>query len=248
VTRAEGLLQDKTAVITGGAGGLGQAIAARFSSEGARVVVSDLDLDRAEEVADKLPGEAFAVQADASSETDLRRLVDDVVDRWSSVDVFVNNAGITRDATLKNLNLEDWDAVHNVHLRGAFIATKLVAEQMRTQQGGVIINMSSLSGKVGNFGQANYSAAKAGLVALTKVTAKELAKYGVRANALQPGLISTPMTADLPERALQSKLAEIPMGRPGTADEVAKVALFLASDLSSYMTGAVLEVGGGRYM
>jgi 3-oxoacyl-[acyl-carrier protein] reductase len=146
------------------------------------------------------------------------------------------------------MTLDQWDLVQSVHLRGAFITTKAVAEVMRTQERGAIVNVSSLSGKVGNFGQANYSTAKAGLVGLTKVTAKEYARFGVRANAVQPGLIRTPMTEALTKEVWDRKLAEIPMGRAGEPDEVATVALFLASDLSSYMTGAVLEIGGGRYM
>jgi 3-oxoacyl-[acyl-carrier protein] reductase len=175
-------------------------------------------------------------------------LVGTTVRETGSVDVLVNNAGITRDASIRKMTLDQWDLVQSVHLRGAFITTKAVAEVMRTQERGAIVNVSSLSGKVGNFGQANYSTAKAGLVGLTKVTAKEYARFGVRANAVQPGLIRTPMTEALTKEVWDRKLAEIPMGRAGEPDEVATVALFLASDLSSYMTGAVLEIGGGRYM
>ena len=146
------------------------------------------------------------------------------------------------------MTLDDWDAVQNVHLRAAFIAIKAVSEPMRFQGAGSIVNLSSISGKVGNFGQANYSSAKAGMVGLTKVAAKELAKHGVRVNAIQPGLIRTAMTEELTQQVWDSKLAEIPMARAGEPDEVAKAGLFLASDLSSYLTGIVLEVTGGRYM
>jgi 3-oxoacyl-[acyl-carrier protein] reductase len=243
-----GLLDGRTAVITGGAGGLGQAMARRFADEGARVAVVDLNADTAAEFAATLPRDAFAVRADVTSPEDVAALTERVIAETGSIDVFVNNAGITRDASIRKMSLEQWDAVHNVHLRGAFIAIKAVAEPMRAQGGGAIVNISSISGKVGNFGQANYSSAKAGLVGLTKVAAKELAKYGVRVNAIQPGLIRTAMTEVLAPEIWKQKLAEIPMGRAGEPDEVAKAALFLASDQSSYMTGTVLEVTGGRYM
>lgn len=242
------LLAERTAIITGGAGGLGRAMAVRFAREGARVVIADLDLAAAEELAAELPGDALAVQTDITEPDDVERLVGTTVRETGSVDVLVNNAGITRDASIRKMTLDQWDLVQSVHLRGAFIVTKAVAEVMRTQERGAIVNVSSLSGKVGNFGQANYSTAKAGLVGLTKVTAKEYARFGVRANAVQPGLIRTPMTEALTKEVWDRKLAEIPMGRAGEPDEVATVALFLASDLSSYMTGAVLEIGGGRYM
>jgi len=245
---AAGLLADRTAIVTGGAGGLGRAMAHRFAAEGARLVIADLNLEAAEALAAELPHDAFALRTDVTDPDEVQRLISTTVRETGSVDVLVNNAGVTRDASLRNMTLEDWDLVQNVHLRAAFIATKATAEVMREQRRGTIVNISSLSGKVGNFGQANYSTAKAGLVGLTKVTAKELAKYGVRANAVQPGMIRTPMTEALSQDVWDKKLAEVPMGRVGEPDEVAKVALFLASDLSSYMTGAVLEVGGGRYM
>ncbi len=245
---SEPLLAGRTAVITGGAGGLGRAMAERFASEGARVVVADLDLAAAEALAAGLPGGALAVRADITVPEDVERMVATAVETTGSLDVLINNAGITRDASIRKMTLDEWDLVQSVHLRGAFIATKAAAEVMREQQGGAIVNISSLSGKVGNFGQANYSTAKAGLIGLTKVTAKEYARFGVRANAVQPGLIRTAMTEALAPDIWAKKLAEIPMGRAGEPDEVAKVALFLASDLSSYMTGAVLEIGGGRYM
>ena len=242
------LLSGRTALITGGAGGLGRAMARRFAEEGARVVVADLDLPAAEALAAELPHQAIAIQADVTDPAAVERTVATAVAETGSLDVLVNNAGITRDASIRKMTLADWDLVQAVHLRGAFVATKAAAEVMREQRRGAIVNISSLSGKVGNFGQANYSAAKAGLVALTKVTAKEYARYGVRANAVQPGLIRTPMTEALSQEIWDQKLAEVPMGRAGEPIEVANVALFLASDLASYVTGAVLEVGGGRYM
>jgi 3-oxoacyl-[acyl-carrier protein] reductase len=245
---AELLLNGRTTVITGGAGGLGRAMARLFAAEGASVVIADLDLDAATALAAELPNGALAVRTDVTDPEDVQQLVSTVVEKFGSLDVLVNNAGVTRDASIKNMSLENWDLVQAVHVRAAFIATKAAAEVMREQRRGAIINISSLSGKVGNFGQANYSTAKAGLIGLTKVTAKELAKYGVRANAVQPGLIRTPMTEALTQDVWDRKLAEIPLGRAGEPEEVASVVLFLASDLSTYMTGAVLEIGGGRYM
>jgi len=245
---AEALLDGKVAIVTGGGGGLGQAMALRFAGEGARIVLADVNPDAARAVSESIPGGAVVVKTDITDAEDVQALVRRTTEELGSVDIFVNNAGITRDATIRNMTLEQWESVQSVHLRGAFLGTKYAAERMREQNSGAIINISSLSGKVGNFGQANYSSAKAGLVGLTKVAAKELAKYGTRVNAIQPGLIRTAMTEALSQKVWDAKLAEIPMGRAGEPDEVAKVALFLASDLSSYMTGAVLEVGGGRYM
>jgi 3-oxoacyl-[acyl-carrier protein] reductase len=170
------------------------------------------------------------------------------VREWGRLDVLVNNAGITRDATLRKLTLDAWQAVIEVNLQGTFLATQAAATRMREQGSGAIVNISSISGKVGMIGQANYSAAKAGVVGLTKATARELAHHGIRVNAVQPGLIRTPMTEALREDIWQQKMSEIPMRRAGEPDEVANVVLFLASDLSSYLTGTVLEVTGGRFM
>lgn len=245
---AEPLLLNRTAIITGGAGGLGRAMAHRFSEEGARVVIADLDLAAAEKLSAELPGDALAIRTDVTNPADVDQLMSQTIETTGSLDVLVNNAGVTRDASIRKMTLDQWDLVQSVHLRAAFIATKAAAELMRAQGSGSIVNISSLSGKVGNFGQANYSAAKAGLIGLTKVTAKEYARHGIRANAVQPGLIRTPMTEALTPEIWEKKLAEIPMGRVGEPDEVAKVVLFLASDLSSYMTGTVLEIGGGRYI
>ncbi len=160
----------------------------------------------------------------------------------------VNNAGITRDATMRTMTEEDFDLVISVHLKGTWHGTRKASAIMREAKRGAIVNISSLSGKVGMVGQTNYSAAKAGIVGLTKAAAKEMAHHGVRVNAIQPGLIRSAMTEAMPQKAWDQKMAEIPMGRPGEVDEIASVALFLASDMSSYMTGTVLEVTGGRFM
>lgn len=244
------LLSGRTAVVTGGAQGLGFAIARQFIDEGARVVIADLDLDVTAAAADQLggPSVARAVRCDVTSSAEVEALVNAAIAEFGSLDVMVNNAGITRDATLRKMTEEQFDQVIAVHLKGTWNGTRAAAAIMREQGRGAIINMSSISGKVGFVGQTNYSAAKAGIVGLTKAAAKELAHLGVRVNAIQPGLIRSAMTEAMPQRIWDAKLAEVPMGRAGEPAEVASVALFLASDLSSYMTGTVMEVTGGRHI
>ncbi len=244
------LLAGRTAVVTGGAQGLGFAIAERFIAEGARVVLGDLDLERTRAAADALggPDVVRAVRCDVTAIAEVEALVAAAVEDFGRLDVMVNNAGITRDATLRKMTEEQFDQVIAVHLKGTWNGTRAAAAVMRAQGSGAIVNMSSISGKVGLVGQTNYSAAKAGIVGLTKAAAKELAHVGVRVNAIAPGLIRSAMTEAMPQRIWDAKLAEVPMGRAGEPDEVAKVAVFLASDLSSYMTGTVLEVTGGRHI
>lgn len=244
------LLSGQTAVVTGGAQGLGYAIAERFVAEGARVVLGDLNLETTAQAVERLGGaqRALALRCDVTSADDVQALVDAAVERFGSLDIMVNNAGITRDATLRKMTEEQFDQVIAVHLKGTWHGLKSAAAIMRENKRGAIVNMSSISGKVGLVGQTNYSAAKAGIVGMTKAAAKELAHLGVRVNAIQPGLIRSAMTEAMPQHIWDQKLAEIPMGRAGDPAEVAKVALFLASDLSSYMTGTVLEVTGGRHV
>jgi 3-oxoacyl-[acyl-carrier protein] reductase len=244
------MLEGKAAIITGGAGGLGRSMAETFLRAGASVLLSDLNDVALREVVGELQsfGKVVHLAGDVSVEADVQRTVDRCVAEFGTVDILVNNAGITRDATMRKMPLSDFQAVLNVHLVGAWLGTRTAAAVMREKQSGSIINMSSISGKIGNVGQTNYSAAKAGMVGLTKASAKELAHLGVRVNAIQPGLIRTAMTAGLREDLWERKVAAIPMGRAGEPSEVADVALFLASDLSSYLTGAVLEVTGGRDM
>ena len=244
------MLEGKAAIITGGAGGLGRSMAETFLRAGASVLLSDLNDVALREVVGELHsfGKVVHLAGDVSVEADVQRTVDRCVAEFDTVDILVNNAGITRDATMRKMPLSDFQAVLNVHLVGAWLGTRTVAAVMREKQSGSIINMSSISGKIGNVGQTNYSAAKAGMVGLTKASAKELAHLGVRVNAIQPGLIRTAMTAGLRADLWERKVAAIPMGRAGEPREVADVALFLASDLSSYLTGAVLEVTGGRDM
>lgn len=247
-----GLLDGRHVVITGGAQGIGFTIAEVLGGEGASVVLGDINEDAAAEAAERLAKNgvpATSLRCDVTDEDEVAALVAHCADTFGPVGVMVNNAGITRDATLRKMAVTDFRAVVDVHLTGAWNGTRFAAEAMRAHgQGGSIVNISSIAGKVGNFGQTNYSAAKAGLVGLTKASAKELAKAGIRVNAVQPGLIRTAMTEAMPPAAWDAKLAEIPLGRAGEPAEVAQVVLFLASDLAGYVTGAVVEVTGGRYM
>ncbi|HET9498714.1 MAG TPA: 3-oxoacyl-ACP reductase FabG [Marmoricola sp.] len=244
------LLQDKVAVITGAAQGIGLAIAQRFVEEGAKVVIGDIDADAAARTVKELGGDTVAASAacDVRDADQVQALIDLAIERFGSLDVMVNNAGITRDATMRTMTEQQFDDVIDVHLKGTWNGTRLAAAVMRGAKTGAIVNLSSLSGKVGLVGQTNYSAAKAGIVGLTKAAAKEVAHHGVRVNAVQPGLIATAMTRAMPQKAWDQKMEEIPMRRAGEPEEVAKVVLFLASDLSSYMTGCVLEITGGRFM
>lgn len=249
-TAAQPLLDGRTAVVTGGAQGIGLEIARAFVDAGARVVLGDLDLDAAQAAADGLGGRevARAVRCDVVKADEVDALLAEAVEGFGSLDVMVNNAGITRDATMRKMTEEDFDLVIAVHLKGTWNGTRKAAAIMREAKRGAIVNISSLSGKVGMVGQTNYSAAKAGIVGMTKAAAKEMAHHGVRVNAIQPGLIRSAMTETMPQKAWDQKMSEIPMQRAGEPAEVASVALFLASDMSSYMTGAVLEVTGGRFM
>ncbi len=243
-----GLLDGRVALVTGGAQGLGLAIAERFTAEGATVVVADLDGEAAAEAAAGLAG-ATGVRANVVDEDDVRAMVAHAVEAHGRLDVLVNNAGITRDKSLGKMTLEMFRQVIDVHLQGTWLGSKAAFEVLREQgDGGAIVNMSSVSGKVGNFGQTNYSAAKAGIVGMTKALAKEGARFGIRVNAVMPGLIRSAMTEAMPQDAWDSKLQDIPMGRAGEPEEVAAAALFLASDLSSYSTGTVVEVTGGRHI
>jgi 3-oxoacyl-[acyl-carrier protein] reductase len=246
------LLAERTAVVTGAAQGIGYEIAAALGAAGANVVLADLEQGTAEAAAEKLNAEIGTrfrgIAADVTSEVDVERLVATTVDGFGALDVYVNNAGVTRDASLKKMTVADFDQVITVHLRGTWLGVRAASGVMREAKRGSIINISSLSGKSGNPGQTNYSAAKAGIVGLTKASAKELAHHNVRVNAVQPGLIRTAMTAAMSPDAFAEREAAIPMKRAGEPTEVAGPVVFLASDLSSYMTGAVLEVGGGRLM
>jgi 3-oxoacyl-[acyl-carrier protein] reductase len=209
---SSGLLAGRTAVVTGGAQGLGRAIAQRFVAEGARVVLGDVDLAAAEAAAADL-GAATAVRCDVTLEDDVAALVDTAVATYGGLHVMVNNAGVLRDATMRKMSLADFRLVIDTHVQGTWLGTRAAAAHMREHGGGSIVNMSSISGKVGNLGQTNYSAAKAAIVGLTKAAAKEVAHAGVRVNAIQPGLIRTPMTEAMRDDIWQQRLREIPTCR-----------------------------------
>lgn len=242
------LLDKKVALVTGAARGIGQAIAVRLAAEGADVALCDVQTDWLEETAGKVAAlgrraERFA--ADVSQPAQVQAAVDGAVAAFGRIDVLVNNAGITRDGYLVRMSEADWDAVLNVNLKGAFLFTKAVAKQMMRQRSGAIVNIASIIGLIGNAGQCNYAASKAGLIALTKSTAKELASRNIRANAVAPGFIRTKMTEQLPEDLQKKMLEAIPLGRFGEPEDVANVVLFLASDASAYVTGQVVTVCGG---
>lgn len=244
-------LEGRVAIVTGGSRGIGRAVAASLAEDGASVVVSGRDPGRVEVEAKELEALGalvLAVQADVARREDVDRLVDRARERFGRIDVLVNNAGITRDALLVRMKDDDWDAVLDVNLRGAFLMTRAVAKVMMRQKGGRIINIASTAGAMGNAGQANYSAAKAGLIGLTKAAARELAHWGILVNAVAPGLIDTDMTAGLPAEAREALLAQVPLKRIGVAREVAEVVRFLAGDGAGYVTGQVIHVNGGLYM
>jgi 3-oxoacyl-[acyl-carrier protein] reductase len=246
-----GLLEGRIAVVTGGAQGLGYAIAEAFVKEGAKVVLGDLNAEGVVAAAHQLAvaDRAVGLVCDVTVAKDVEALVTEAKDRFGSLDIMVNNAGVTADATMRKMTEEQFDQVIDVHLKGCWLGTRAASAIMREQDtGGSIINVSSLSGKVGMPGQTNYSAAKAGIVGLTKAAAKEVGFAKVRVNAIQPGIIRTRMTDALRPDLMAAKIAEVPLGRIGEPSEVASVVLFLASDMSSYMSGTVLEITGGRHL
>jgi 3-oxoacyl-[acyl-carrier protein] reductase len=248
-TAGRGLLGGQVAIVTGSAQGIGLAIADTFLAHGASVMVVDVDEAKVEAVVKERSGTGLPVagtRCDVTREEDQEALVRATLDAFGRIDVLVNNAGITRDRYMAKMSLADFEAVLDVSLKGAWLGTRAVSGLFREQKSGAIVNMSSLSGKIGNPGQTNYSAAKAGLIGLTKAAAKELGPAGVRVNAVQPGLVRTEMTLSMKPEIFAAKEAEVPMGRAGEPAEVANAVLFLASRLASYVNGAVLEVTGGR--
>jgi acetoacetyl-CoA reductase len=246
-------LQGAVAVVTGASRGIGAAIAEELGRGGAKVVVNySGSRERAEEVAQKInetggDGEAIVAQANVSDPEQAQRLIDETINQFGRVDILVNNAGINIDRTLKKLSPEDWDKVVQLDLNGCFYMVHAALPHMLEQEGGRIINMSSFVGEAGNFGQANYSAAKAGLFGFTKTAARELAQNNITVNAISPGFIETEMVAAIPEKAQERILKMIPMGRFGQPEDVAKAVRYLVED-GDYITGANLDVNGGVYM
>ena len=243
------LLENKTAVVTGAARGIGRAIAMKLASEGANIAYSDIrEDDNFKSLKTEL--EAMGVKAkgyiaDASNFEQSQEMIDDVVKTFGALHILVNNAGITRDNLLMRMSEQEWDMVLNINLKSAFNMTKAATRPMMKQREGSIINISSVVGVGGNAGQSNYSASKAGMIGFTKSIAKELGSRNIRSNAVAPGFIITEMTGQLPEEVKQGWYDRIPLRRGGTPEEVAKVVLFLASDLSSYVSGQVISICGG---
>src|SRR3989338_11664231 len=244
-------LKDKVALVTGSAQGIGKAIAVALAKEGANVVVSDINIELARQTAKEI--EALGVKA-MSNKTNVADLADvetgvaEIVKAMSRIDILVNNAGITKDNLLIRMKKEEWDAVIGVNLTGVFNCTKAAAALMMKQRYGKIINIASIVGQMGNFGQANYAASKAGLIAFTKTVAKELASRNVTANAIAPGFIQTAMTDKLSEEVKKKMLELIPLGKLGTPEDVASAVVFLAGPEADYITGQVIAVNGGMYM
>ncbi|HET6871641.1 MAG TPA: 3-oxoacyl-[acyl-carrier-protein] reductase [Sporolactobacillaceae bacterium] len=245
-------MKGKNALVTGASRGIGRAIALELGRQGVNVAVNYSGSEaKALEVVDELKAlgvQAFAVQCNVSQAEDVQAMVKHVVDTFGSLDILVNNAGITRDNLIMRMKEEDWDAVINTNLKGVFNTTKAVTRPMMKQRQGKIINVASVVGIMGNAGQANYVAAKAGVIGLTKSSARELAARNITVNAVAPGFITTDMTSELPEEVKEAMLKEIPLARFGQPEDIAQVVAFLASDASAYMTGQVLRVDGGMVM
>jgi len=245
------LLENRVAVVTGAGRGIGEAIARRLAGEGAAIAACDVMLENAQQVATSLAKGGTKANAYAVNVTDsqqVKEVCDKIVADFGQVDILVNNAGITRDGLLLRMSDEDWDAVLGVNLKGAFLFTRALSRTMLQQRRGVIVNIASIVGVIGNAGQANYSASKAGLIGFTKTIAKELASRGIRSNAVAPGFIQTAMTDKLSPEAKKAQTDFIALKRLGLPEDVANVVLFLASDLSGYVTGQVIAVDGGLAM
>lgn len=238
----------KSVIVTGSGRGIGRKIAERFAALGARVVISDLDEATVAQVAGEIGNGAIGIRANVTNSDDVTALMDKTKETFGSVDVVVNNAGITRDTLMMRMDEKDWDMVLDINLKGAFLVTKAATRVMMKQRYGRIVNISSVVGLTGNAGQANYSASKAGLIGLTKSAAKEFASRNITVNAVAPGFIETEMTEKLSEATREEFLRNIVLSRPGSPDDVAAAVLFFASDDAAYVTGQVLAVDGGLTM
>ncbi|NQU73778.1 MAG: 3-oxoacyl-[acyl-carrier-protein] reductase [Candidatus Omnitrophica bacterium] len=245
------LLEGKVAIVTGAGQGIGREIALLLASEGSKIVVADINYKIAEDTAKEIDSrgvEAMPYELDVGSGEKVKEMVDKILDKFKRIDILINNAGITRDNLILRLKDEQWDDVLRVNLKGAFNCIKMVSKVMLKARSGRIVNISSIIGLIGNAGQANYAASKAGLIGLTKSAARELGSRGINVNAVAPGYILTAMTEKLPEEVKKKMLEQIPLGKFGDAKEVAKAVLFLVSEASDYITGQVISVDGGMAM
>lgn len=245
------MLKDKVAVVTGASRGIGKSISLALAARGAKIVAVDITDKGMDELLAEIAAAGsvgIAVTGNVTVTEDTERMIEQAVAAYGRVDILVNNAGITRDGLLMRMKDEDWDAVLTVNLKGAFLCTRAAAKVMTKQRSGRIINIASVVGQMGNAGQANYCASKAGLMGLTRSNARELAKRNITVNAVAPGFIVSDMTEALPDKVKQEMAAQIPLERFGTADDIANAVAFLAADASAYITGQVLAVNGGMYM
>ena len=246
-----GIFDGKTAVGTGAARGIGRAIAEELARNGADLALCDLKaewLDDTKAAAEALGAKVTCVSADVSKSEDVNAAVAEIMEKTGGIDILVNNAGITKDGLLMRMSEEDWDAVISINLKGTFLFTKAVARPMMKKRAGAIVNIASIIGLIGNAGQCNYSASKAGVIALTKSSAKELASRGIRVNAVAPGFIESKMTEVLADDVKQRMLDQIPMKRLGQPEDIARTVAFLASDAAGYITGQTLTISGGMVM
>jgi 3-oxoacyl-[acyl-carrier protein] reductase len=244
-------LKDKVAFITGAAQGIGKSIAIAFAREGASIIVSDINLEAAEQTAQEIGAmgvRTLAIKTNVADQADVDRSFTEAAKTFERIDILVNNAGITKDGMFIRMKKEDWDAVLSVNLSGVFNCSKAAASLMIRQRYGKIINIASIVGQMGNVGQANYCASKAGVIGFTKTVARELAGRSVTVNAIAPGFIQTAMTDKIPEEYKKKLLEQIPLGKMGQPEDVASAALFLASADADYITGQVIAVNGGMYM
>lgn len=244
-------LQDKVAIVTGSARGLGKAMVLKMVAEGAKVVVTDINREACQTVKAEIEaagGTALAVKCDVTNREEVTALVEETVKVFGKVDILVNNAGITRDAQMVKMTDDNWDAVMNTNLKSMFICSQVASQPMIKQGYGRIINISSIAGQEGNFGQANYSAAKAGAIGLTKTLSKELGRKGITVNVVSPGFIMSEMSAAIPEKIKEQLIARIPLNRAGQPEEIASAVAYLASDEAAFISGQVLSVNGGMYV
>lgn len=244
-------LQGRVAIVTGSSRGIGKCIAQNLAQVGAKLVAVSRNAEDTADLVQQIKdqgGDAISIQADVSVAADVDKMVQGTVEAFGQIDILVNNAGITRDSLLARMKEDDWDAVMNINLKGAFLCSAAVAKVMAKKRYGRIINISSVVGQMGNIGQANYCASKCGLVGLTRSNARELARRNITVNAVAPGFIETDMTATLPEKVCNDMMAQIPQGRFGSPQDIADAVIFLASEQAGYITGHELSVNGGMYM